>query len=99
MAEKIRDENVEFLLKCILSLKNEDECFAFFADLCTIAEIKEMSKRMLAAKRLNDNCIYSSICSETGLSSATISRVNRALKYGNDGYAMVLERMEENKDE
>lgn len=99
MIDKIKDENIDYLFKCILSLENEEECFRFFGDLCTVAELKEMSKRILAAKRLKDNSVYSSIVNETGLSSATISRVNRALKYGNDGYTLVLERMEEKEDE
>lgn len=94
MIDKIRDENTDYLFKCILSLENEEECYRFFSDLCSVAEIKEMSKRILAAKRLKENSVYASIVSETGLSSATISRVNRALKYGNDGYTLVLERME-----
>ena len=92
--DKIKDENIDYLFKCILSLNDEDECYRFFSDLCTVAELKEMSKRILAAKRLKENSVYSSIVNETGLSSATISRVNRALKYGNDGYTLVLERME-----
>jgi len=94
MFNKIKDENTDYLFKCILSLENEEECYRFFSDLCSIAELKEMSKRMLAAKRLNENSVYSSIVNETGLSSATISRVNRALRYGNDGYSLVLERLE-----
>lgn len=94
MIDKIRDENTDYLFKCILSLENEEECYRFFSDLCSVAEIKEMSKRMLAAKRLKENSVYLSIVNETGLSSATISRVNRALKYGNDGYTLVLERMD-----
>ena len=98
MIDKIRDGNTDYLFKCILSLETEEECYRFFADLCSIAEIKEMSKRMLAAKRLNENSVYSSIVNETGLSSATISRVNRALKYGNDGYSLVLERMEKDDE-
>ena len=99
MTDKIKDDNVDYLFRAVLSLESVEECYAFFTDLCTVAEIKEMSKRLLAAKRLNDNCIYSSIGKETGLSSATISRVNRALKYGNDGYSLVLDRLETNKDE
>jgi len=94
MFNKIKDENTDYLFKCILSLENEEECYRFFSDLCSVAELKEMSKRMLAAKRLNENSVYSSIVNETGLSSATISRVNRALRYGNDGYSLVLERLE-----
>ncbi|MBE6687252.1 MAG: TrpR-like protein, YerC/YecD [Ruminococcaceae bacterium] len=94
MFDKIKDENMDYLFKCILSLETEEECYRFFGDLCSVAELKEMGKRMLAAKRLNENSVYASIVNETGLSSATISRVNRALKYGNDGYSLVLERME-----
>lgn len=94
-AKGLRDENTEFLFKAILSLKDTEECYSFFEDLCTIAEIKEMSKRLLAARMLSENCIYNTISEQTGLSTATISRVNRALKYGNDGYATVLKRMEE----
>lgn len=99
MSSKIKDENIDYLFRAVLSLESEEECYAFFEDICTIAEIKEMSKRLLAAKRLNNNCIYSSIAKETGLSSATISRVNRCLKYGNDGYKIVLERLEKQSDE
>ena len=84
MSDKIRDENIDYLFKAILSLKDERECYNFFEDLCTVSEIKEMSKRLLAA---------------TGLSTATISRVNRCLKYGNDGYTTVLERLGDGKDE
>ena len=98
MFDKIKDENTDYLFKCILSLENEEECYRFFSDLCSVAELKEMGKRMLAAKRLNESSVYSSIVNETGLSSATISRVNRALKYGNDGYSLVLKRLE-NEDE
>ncbi len=98
MINRIKDDNVDFLFRCILTLQNEEECYAFFGDLCTIAEIKEISKRLQAAKMLKDNCVYSSICKDTGLSSATVSRVNRSLKYGNDGYDIAFGRLE-NKDE
>lgn len=98
MIDKIKDENTDYLFKCILSLETEEECYRFFSDLCSVAELKEMGKRMLAAKRLNESSVYSSIVNETGLSSATISRVNRALKYGNDGYKLVLERMDNNDE-
>ena len=92
MAKKIKDENIDYLFSAILSLKTVEECYDFFEDLCTVSEIKEMSKRMLAARLLNDGTIYADIARITGLSTATISRVNRCLKYGNDGYATVLER-------
>ncbi len=97
MKDKIRDESLEFLFEAILSLKNTDECYDLFTDLCTVAELKEMSRRMLAARMLDDDAVYTDIAEKTGLSTATISRVNRCLKYGSDGYTLVLERMK-NKD-
>ena len=93
MANKLRDERTDYLFKAILQLENIDECYSFIEDLCTVSEIKEMAKRLTAAKMLNDNFIYSEIAEQTGLSTATISRVNRCLKYGNDGYSTVLERL------
>lgn len=90
---KIKDEKLDFLFRAILSLKNEEECYNFFEDLCTVAELLEMSRRMLAAKMLHENHIYSEIAEVTGLSTATISRVSRCLKYGNDGYTAVLDRI------
>ena len=98
MIDRIRDENIDFLFECILKLQSVEECYAFFGDLCTVAELKEMSKRMKAARMLKENAVYSTIVKETGLSSATISRVNRSLKYGNDGYDIVFNRLEQ-KDE
>lgn len=94
---KIKDERIDYLFKGILSLNNLEECYAFFEDLCTVAELQEMSKRLLAAKMLNNNSIYTEIASTTGLSTATISRVNRSLKYGSDGYMTVLKRLEKLK--
>ncbi|MDD6265820.1 MAG: YerC/YecD family TrpR-related protein [Clostridia bacterium] len=93
MSEKIKDENIDTLFRAILSLKDIQECYDFFEDVCTVSEIKEMSKRLLAAKLLSENCIYTDIAKRTGLSTATISRVNRSLKYGNDGYMRMLERL------
>ncbi|MBQ4562592.1 MAG: TrpR-like protein, YerC/YecD [Clostridia bacterium] len=98
MIDRIRDENIDFLFECILKLESAEECYAFFGDLCTVAELKEMSKRMKAARMLKENAVYSTIVKDTGLSSATISRVNRSLKYGNDGYDIVFNRLED-KDE
>lgn len=94
MQNKIRDEKLEFLLRGILTLDNIDECYHFFEDLCTVSELQEMSRRLLAAKMLKENYIYTEIAQQTGLSTATISRVNRCLKYGNDGYITVLDRLE-----
>jgi TrpR-related protein YerC/YecD len=89
-----RDENLDFLFKGILTLSSVEECYHFFEDLCTISELQEMSRRMQAAKLLKDNFIYTEIASRTGLSTATISRVNRCLKYGTEGYLSVLENIE-----
>lgn len=97
METKIKDAETDFLFKAILSLDSLEECYAFFEDLCTVSEIKEMSKRITAARMLNENYIYSTISEKTGLSTATISRVNRCLKYGNDGYAEILNRVERRK--
>lgn len=94
MNSKIKDENNDFLFKAILSLKNIDECYDFFEDLCTVAEIKAMAQRLHVAKMLNNHHVYSDIVSKTGASTATISRVNRSLNYGTDGYVKILERLE-----
>ncbi len=93
MRNRKPDKNVEYLIRGILTLQTPEECFSFFEDLCTISELTEMSRRLQAAKMLSDNCIYSEIAAQTGLSTATISRVNRCLKYGSDGYLTVLERL------
>ncbi|MBQ8208311.1 MAG: TrpR-like protein, YerC/YecD [Clostridia bacterium] len=98
-SSKFKDENLDRLFCGILKLENLDECYAFFEDLCTIPELKEMSRRMTAAKMLRDNKVYSEIAELTGLSTATISRVNRSLKYGNDGYSVVFERLEGDKND
>ena len=93
MNSKIKDESVDFLFKAILSLKTEEECYNFFEDLCTVPEIKAMSQRLVVAHMLSTKCVYSDIVARTGASTATISRVNRSLNYGNDGYDRVFERL------
>ena len=95
MNPKLKDMNVDYLFKAILSLKNEDECYAFFDDLCTISELKALSQRLQVAKMLSERRVYSDIVSQTGASTATISRVNRSLNYGADGYAIVFDRLKE----
>ncbi|CDC77307.1 MAG: YerC/YecD family TrpR-related protein [Firmicutes bacterium] len=97
MSDKMRDEQTDNLFRAVLSLNNIDECYAFFEDLCTVSELREMAKRLTAARMLNNNYIYSDISDKTGLSTATISRVNRCLKYGNDGYAEILRRLDRKK--
>ena len=91
---KLKDEKIDMLFEAILTLDSVEECYNFFEDLCTVSELKEMSKRLFAAKLLNNNQIYNEIAAQTGLSTATISRVNRCLKYGNDGYLTALKRLE-----
>jgi TrpR-related protein YerC/YecD len=88
-----RSEALDRLLKVILALETPEECTAFFEDICTKSEIQEMSRRLKAAKMLSEGQVYSEIVSSTGLSTATISRVNQCLKYGNNGYRKVLDKM------
>ena len=94
MNEKLKSADVNNLFRAILSLENIGECYELFEDLCTIAEIKEMAKRFKAARMLADGAKYTEISETTGLSTATISRVNRCLKYGSDGYVKLLSRVE-----
>ena len=81
------------LYKAILQLQNEEECYEFFQDLCTVAELRSMEQRFEVASLLDDGMIYNDILERTGASSATISRVNRSLSYGAGGYAKVFARM------
>ena len=97
MNKKIKTKAVDHLFQAVLSLESIEECYAFFEDLCTVSEIREMAKRLTAARMLNKNYIYSEIAEQTGLSTATISRVNRCLKYGSDGYAAVIPRLEKRR--
>lgn len=83
----------DILYETILSLKDVDECKRFFQDLCTVAELKAMEQRFEVALLLDKGMIYNDILDRTGASSATISRVNRALHYGSDGYQDVLPRV------
>ena len=87
--------NSQELYQAILTLKDEDECRRFFKDLCTISELRAMEQRYDVAVLLEQGMVYSEILSVTGASSATISRVNRALNYGEDGYRDVLGRMKD----
>ena len=95
MNSKLKTPAVEQLFDAILSLENKEECAAFFEDLCTINELLSLSQRFEVAKMLTDKRTYLDISEKTGASTATISRVNRSLNYGNDGYEMVFSRMKE----
>lgn len=88
-------EHEELLIRAILSLNTSEECQAFFRDLCTVNELKAMAQRLEVAQLLDQGLIYSDILERTGASSATISRVNRALQYGADGYKLILPRLED----
>ena len=90
---KIQTKEIDELFQAILSLKTEEECYRFFEDACTIKEIKDMAQRLQAAKMLKSGESYVNVCRETGMSSATVSRVNRCLEYGNGGSEMVLDRL------
>ncbi len=88
------DNSTKELFEAILTLKSVEECESFFSDLCTVKEIKETSQRFEVAKLLSAGYVYSDIAEKTGASTATISRVNRALNYGEGGYKTVIERLE-----
>ncbi len=97
MNSKIKDDHTDHLFQAILTLETMDDCYKFFEDLCTVPEIKAMSQRFEVAKMLSEKQVYSEIVKSTGASTATISRVNRSLNYGSDGYSMVFGRIKEGK--
>lgn len=92
---KLRDPLLDELFKAILTLRDIDECYQFFEDICTVAELKAMAQRLAVAKMLQENRTYAEIAAQTGASTATISRVKRCLNYGADGYKLVLARLKE----
>ena len=96
--DKLRDKSTDLLFDAILTLKDVEECYAFFEDICTVKEIKSIAQRLLVAQMLTEKCVYSDIVKKTGASTATISRVIRSLSYGNDGYQMVFDRLREDKE-
>ena len=97
MSKNIRTEEVDHLFDAILCLKDKEECYAFFEDVCTVNELLSISQRYEVAKMLRENSTYRDIADKTGASTATISRVNRSLNYGCDGYDMGFKRLYENK--
>ena len=92
MNSKLKDVHMDALFHAVLTLDSIEECYNFFEDLCTITELRAMAQRFQVAKMLDEGRIYSDIVQETGASTATISRVNKCLIYGTDGYRMVLDR-------
>ena len=93
MNKKLHTEAVDHLFDAILCLENKDECYTFFEDVCTINEILSLSQRFEVAAMLRSGKTYLEIAEKTGASTATISRVNRSLNYGNDGYDLVFGRL------
>lgn len=94
MNKKIKTRAVDSMFDAILCLRTREECYSFFEDLCTVNELLSLSQRFEVATMLRDHKTYLEIAEQTGASTATISRVNRSLNYGNDGYELVLSRME-----
>ncbi|WP_317311848.1 YerC/YecD family TrpR-related protein [Clostridium thermobutyricum] len=92
---KLKSEEMDLFFNAILRLENIEECYKFFEDVATINEIKSLAQRLHVAKLLKNKKTYTEIAEITGASTATISRVNRALNYGSDGYNIILERLKE----
>ena len=90
MAANIHDHLTDQLFGAILSLKDQEQCYRFFEDICTVTELKAMAQRLEVARMLDEGCIYEEIVAKTGASTATISRVKRCLVYGADGYNSVM---------
>ena len=94
MNEKLKTEQMQLLMQAILNLETVEDCYSFFDDLCTVSELTSFAQRFEVARMLKDGCQYAEIVSKTGASSATISRVNRALLYGEDGYKKAIEKLD-----
>ena len=98
MSKKIRTNEVDHLFDAILTLKDKEECYTFFEDVCTVNELLSLAQRFEVAKMLKEGHTYMEVAEQTGASTATISRVNRSLNYGKDGYEMVFGRMKMNRE-
>ena len=92
-SSKLESKDMDFLFEGVLSLQTKEECYRFFEDICTINEIKAFEQRLQVAKMLAEKRTYLDIASTTGASTATISRINRSLNYGSDGYKLILGRL------
>jgi TrpR-related protein YerC/YecD len=99
MSNKVHNKSVDSLFDAILTLENREECYAFFMDVCTMNEIASLSQRYEVAGMLRDRKTYLDISEKTGASTATISRVNRSLNYGNDGYEIVWNKLKKKAEE
>lgn len=96
---KLKDGLTDQLFQAIRSLQNEEECYQFFEDICTISELKAIAQRLEVARMLQHRFTYDDIVARTGASTATISRVKRCLHYGADGYKIILPRLQEKTTE
>lgn len=90
---RLKDKFLDSLFEAILLLENEEECYRFFEDICTVSELKAMAQRLEVAKMLENDFTYSEIVEATGASTATVSRVKRCLHYGSDGYRLILDKL------
>ena len=95
MQNNLRDEHMDQLFQAILTLEDLDQCYELFSDLCTVTELLAMKQRFWVARLLKEGYIYSDIVDLTGASTATISRINRCIQYGEGGYQTVIERLEQ----
>lgn len=93
-SSKLQSEEMDYLFEAVLNLKTKEECYRFFDDICTINEAKALEQRLQVARMLKQKKTYQEIAHLTGASTATISRVNRALNYGSDGYNLIFERID-----
>jgi len=96
---KLRNPETDLLFEGILKLRTVEECYRFFTDICTIKELQAMTQRLQVAKQLSEGRNYNEVCRDTGVSSATICRVNKCLNYGDGGYKTVLDRLGGTQDE
>ena len=97
MNNKLKNDAVDYLFDAVLQLQSKEECYNFFEDLCTVNELLSLSQRFDVAAMLRNKKTYLEIAEKTGASTATISRVNRSLNYGNDGYELIFQRLENKK--
>ena len=97
MNNKLKNDAVDYLFDAVLQLQSKEECYNFFEDLCTVNELLSLSQRFDVTAMLRNKKTYLEIAEKTGASTATISRVNRSLHYGNDGYELIFQRLENKK--
>ena len=99
MNEKLRNKHTDVFFDAVLGLRDKEECYAFFEDICTVSELQAMAQRLYVAQLLDKGMTYQEISAETGASTATISRINKCLEYGTDGYKTALKRLNDAHDD